>query len=876
MPRPRIPPDAPTSRRDEAAAGWYAANRVPQLGRWVEDLLDRRHAKWDTLSWTTVRALADSANDVIAHKAPAIIRERRRRYVAAQRASGAERMDAGPPTPGYGSFGPDFVIDWTGLAQPRFLILGDPGESDASQYAVMEPLEGVHAGGAEWERDRRAKSDFLVVLSDVMYPAGDVNDYPNGFYLPLHRYDRPVYALPGNHDWYDGLSGFMYHFCHAQPLPRMNLSGRSLRFGERVVRMLWRRASRPDCDRLAPLIAERSRLNLGRAGHPPALERAPDPLYPVQPSPYFAIELDELLLVAIDTGVDGDLDAEQARWLLRVSSRPKPKVLLTGKPLWSDGEHRPGAITWDASGEAGDPRFHTVDDVVRHPPHNYIAAVGGDTHNYQRYPVRTGGRPIEYVVAGGGGAYLGATHAIPLMDLNGPCAEEAFRCYPLRGDSLALFCRRMGPLLFKSLLTTLLVVGAACALLFGVVEIGADRVRAAAGAAAGVCGLGLVTAACVAFAGRAPTLRGAGQRLLLVLAAGAAAVGMLLAFNDHRVTAAAVVALATPLAVLAGVVVAYLGRGNLPRQAVDWLPVVPLLALAPALWAPYDVGAAGAALLYGLAPLTAALVAVSLVSALRPDADGDTARARMFRALTALLWAALAAVVVVRFGQPWMWRSLLVVAALFVVVGVVVPLLGPRQRVRQPRHDTIGSAAGTVVVISAAGLALVGVHALFGEQAAAVIAAGVAALAGVVAASCALYLLVWLRLADPRATWRLRTGAITPAGAAEFAARKHGWDKSTTRDIDPAEADARRRRMVEVIWRLGQRVSPVADTDDPPFFKSFLSAEVRDGALELRTYGVTGYRDKARAPSLEDRVQIPLEPPRVPLNDVHSLLTPAG
>jgi hypothetical protein len=54
-----------------------------------------------------------------------------------------------------------------------------------------------------------------------------------------------------------------------------------------------------------------------------------------------------------------------------------------------------------------------VDDVVRTAEHNYVAAIGGDIHNYQRYPVRVGNRKIQYFVSGGGGAYMSDTHRIP-------------------------------------------------------------------------------------------------------------------------------------------------------------------------------------------------------------------------------------------------------------------------------------------------------------------------------------------------------------------------------------------------------------------------------------------------------------------------------
>jgi hypothetical protein len=50
------------------------------------------------------------------------------------------------------------------------------------------------------------------------------------------------------------------------------------------------------------------------------------------------------------------------------------------------------------------------------------------------------GRTIQYVVSGGGGAFMHATHTIPKVDVGG-CSEDDFKCYPLRGDSLAFYSR---------------------------------------------------------------------------------------------------------------------------------------------------------------------------------------------------------------------------------------------------------------------------------------------------------------------------------------------------------------------------------------------------------------------------------------------------
>jgi hypothetical protein len=53
------------------------------------------------------------------------------------------------------------------------------------------------------------------------------------------------------------------------------------------------------------------------------------------------------------------------------------------------------------------------------------------------------GRTIQYVVSGGGGAFMHATHTIPRIGI-ADVTEKDFRCYPLRGDSLAFYSRLYG------------------------------------------------------------------------------------------------------------------------------------------------------------------------------------------------------------------------------------------------------------------------------------------------------------------------------------------------------------------------------------------------------------------------------------------------
>lgn len=404
------------SSRDSArGAGWLPpVGPALPTGSWRDLLKQRFKPRAKPFRWISVDALSKSYNDVLSRFAgERIVQAQRQRWIELTEVSGlAARF-------------PDRIVDRSDLTEPTFLIVGDPGEGDASQYCVATAIRAMRP------------TDFMILCSDVIYPAGDVNDYADRFYVPYADYPSTVYALPGNHDWYDLLHGFMEHFCEAR-----GVSGFPAVRGwrERIARLLWRRARPVNSALIEPL----------RAASPPW--RAGD-TRPAQPGPYFAIDAGPVRLVCVDTGIGGKLDAEQGQWLLRVSAGDRPKVLLTGRPLIVDYARRPGHI---AGTEL------TVDDIVRDPAHHYVAAIGGDIHNYQHYPVDVAGRRIEYVVTGGGGAYMSATHGLDPnqspSDLPAGVdfpVEDDIRLYPLRGDSLAFYARQVVPFLRRSLITML-------------------------------------------------------------------------------------------------------------------------------------------------------------------------------------------------------------------------------------------------------------------------------------------------------------------------------------------------------------------------------------------------------------------------------------
>lgn len=367
------------SSRDTAeGAGWGSAERGEYRRLLPNDA--------EKISWLDPRMLWAARNGVLASWLGDPTGDVRARWVA-------QRAAAGAPA--------DKVIRRDDPDRFSFLVLGDTGEGGEPQYAVVPGL--LNKG-----RD----TAFAVLASDVIYPVGSADDYGPKFFRPYRDYQAPIYAIPGNHDWYEDLAGFMRVFCDdAPPLPARPAPRPLTRAWLRS--LLWHRPRAGDGGRLARARALRS----GPA------QRA------VQPGPYWAVDAGPVRIVGIDTGLLGTVDAEQGAWLREVSQGPRPKILVTGSPLYVDGEHHPCPI------EGGG----TVDDIVRDPGHHYVAAIGGDIHNYQRYPVRLAdGRTLQYVVAGGGGAFMHATHTIPRVDVAG-VTERDFRCYPLRGDSLAFY-----------------------------------------------------------------------------------------------------------------------------------------------------------------------------------------------------------------------------------------------------------------------------------------------------------------------------------------------------------------------------------------------------------------------------------------------------
>ncbi len=264
-----------------------------------------------------------------------------------------------------------FAVHLAGVnpgADFSFLVIGDTGEGDASQHSLRAQFLEVA---------RREDVKFVVISSDVVYPTGAMKDYETKFWLPFMGTTKPVYAIPGNHDWYDALEAFVATFYEPEAA-RAAMRARVAADGG---------VSSTTEGRIEELIRTASRLRR-EYGVPTQFQRAP----------FFQFQTDTFALFAVDTGVARHVDSLQMRWLRGTleSARGKTKMAILGHPLYAGGHY----LAEDS------PDFAALHALLRE--HEVAIVMAGDTHDLEFYREPGDGSrpPALHFVNGGGGAYL--------------------------------------------------------------------------------------------------------------------------------------------------------------------------------------------------------------------------------------------------------------------------------------------------------------------------------------------------------------------------------------------------------------------------------------------------------------------------------------
>lgn len=203
------------------------------------------------------------------------------------------------------------------------------------------------------------RGEVLVLGGDQVYPAASAKRYedrwkgPYRAALPEKIPDSPtIYALPGNHDWYDGLTAFLRLFAQQDPVGGWNTA---------------------------------------------------------QHRSYFALKLPHRWwLLAIDIQLDSYIDEPQLDYFRKVASELGEDdriILVPARPAWAMAHNYP---------EAYDNIDYFIRTVLEPTRARIPIILAGDKHHYSRYagpgPDGTG---RQLITCGGGGAYLTSTAHLP-------------------------------------------------------------------------------------------------------------------------------------------------------------------------------------------------------------------------------------------------------------------------------------------------------------------------------------------------------------------------------------------------------------------------------------------------------------------------------
>lgn len=264
--------------------------------------------------------------------------------------------------------------------------VSDLGDGFDATYAIAHLLaqERLLVDGTPLPR-----GGLLVMGGDQVYPTSGHEPYnkrlrdPYKLAFPNRPGEPhpPVFMVPGNHDWYDGLVSFLNLFCRKKPTSLGH----------------WRTRQRRS---------------------------------------YFALKLTpDWWLWAIDIALTDDMDQPQADYFVAIAAAMPDHarlILCCAEPGWYEGDIKAAA-------------FRILDYAVKLAANagkniEIVLALSGDKHHYARYTSSFG---TQFVTSGGGGAFLHGTHnladAIELDWLGTPAAKLTLRaCYPSKAESRRL------------------------------------------------------------------------------------------------------------------------------------------------------------------------------------------------------------------------------------------------------------------------------------------------------------------------------------------------------------------------------------------------------------------------------------------------------
>ncbi|MDR8389604.1 metallophosphoesterase [Aliifodinibius sp. S!AR15-10] len=244
--------------------------------------------------------------------------------------------------------------------------VSDLGSGWDSTYSVAYLLgrRNLTVADSAGEHHDLKRGNILVMGGDEVYPTATAQEYKNRLVAPytssLSRVDEKddpptLFAIPGNHDWYDGLSSFLKLFCQQRWIGG------------------WKTR---------------------------------------QTRSYFAAKLPHnWWLWGIDIQLSSDVDKPQIDYfdqMCKQASAGDRVILCTSEPVWVYQQYQPDDKPYKNLQFFTERYTEKADNKL-----DFRLMLTGDMHHYTSFKNMDKEDPDWKITAGGGGAFTHPTHQVP-------------------------------------------------------------------------------------------------------------------------------------------------------------------------------------------------------------------------------------------------------------------------------------------------------------------------------------------------------------------------------------------------------------------------------------------------------------------------------
>ncbi len=239
--------------------------------------------------------------------------------------------------------------------------MSDTGDGFLSTYTMAYLLaqDRLDVKGA----GRLQAGSVLILGGDQCYPQATREEYKKRFQLPFDwafqtpEPKRRLFAIPGNHDWYDGLIAFDSLFCASRD-----------------------KLSNDKGNTIGGWVCQQHRS-------------------------YWAIRLPHNWWIwGADIQFSKYLDSAQVNYFERIAEQMGPNdnlVICLAEPSW---------LLADLQEEDPEENFFKITTIARKRGARVVAVLAGDWHHYNRYYAHD--LDVHFITSGGGGSFLHPTHVL--------------------------------------------------------------------------------------------------------------------------------------------------------------------------------------------------------------------------------------------------------------------------------------------------------------------------------------------------------------------------------------------------------------------------------------------------------------------------------